>query len=520
MIPQRPAWPWSSDAARIIAAERRWQLLNYQHEDLLRGFLDAQWPAPNVEAVGQLDTSRNTLAFFCASLSTPGLHGTRADVGSNDPAAAPLISTNGVLDQMAWSAIMQRVEYYTRGMGMMFVIPYITDRGAIDLELVAPFDLQVECNPNDPKRPLRLYHLRRYFIQRGATREQISAFNVYDITDPENPRFYVVAATDITTPIGEALLPANPELSGDLYPWRYSDDTPFIPGVVFRRDATDFWGCPSLLDGLERGTYFAGALGVLSQYGAAAASFPRTYFLGCRAKGGTIIESGGQTVRSVSMMPGVTVELDVDQDVQNPQIITVAPLDPDALFRTTANYENNMLAGQGLRAADTTRTNAGANPTSAAALVITDSDRRQAQVMLAPVFRPSDLELISQIAALSNKTLGTAYPESGYSISYHVLPLTPEERARQIDEAKDERAAGMISQLELYQRYHPGTDTDGALQALVRAHKEELLLQQAIAGMPPLRTITERRAPAPAPAPEDTEDMPSAPEAPTPTEEE
>lgn len=493
------SWPWPGE--RRTQSGQRYRILSHDHDRILEEFLQAQWLPENVQALGKIDTSFNPLSTFCAALSSPGLYGKPPAIEHPDPNARPLIATGGLLDHAAWAATMQRAEYFARGLGAVALRPYLGEDNALRFELVYPHDLHVEVDPRDPMRPVRLYQLRCY--HHAATREMVHAFDVYDLTDPANPRFYVCPADKdkLAVDIGSTLTPPIPSKEGDAYPWRYQDGRPFIPHVVYRTDPTDFWGAPRRMSPLARATLTATALATLHTFDAAVSTFPRIITVGCKAISSDALQLPGKAVHSVALTPSAMLYLEVDADVTSPQVIVIPGRNPSEIFKPVQEYQANAFASAGLHVPDTTRSSSG-NPTSAAALQISDVSRREEQQRMAPILRPSDLELLGKTAATLNRVAGTAYPESGYSVSYHVLPATPDERAATVAEAETQYAQGLISKVALYQAYHPGTDSDGALQALVRAAQEQ---QQLDALLP--------KPPAPKP-PTPSDPSPTTPEDP------
>ena len=56
-----------------------------------------------------------------------------------------------------------------------------------------------------------------------------------------------------------------------------------------------------------------------------------------------------------------------------------------------------------------------------------------------------DEELLAKTAMLSNRFLGTNLPEDGYRVSYHSMPLTPDEMRSQREDIIQKMQAGLIS---------------------------------------------------------------------------
>jgi hypothetical protein len=117
-----------------------------------------------------------------------------------------------------------------------------------------------------------------------------------------------------------------------------------------------------------------------------------------------------------------------------------------------------------------------ANPASGAALHISDRQRREYQERIEPLFRASDLELLSKAAAVLNRATGTDYPESGYSIVYHRPPRSPgeEKDARERDEWLVSN--GYRSKVDVYRARYPGLTSDDAVEDLRRIAREEAII--------------------------------------------
>lgn len=488
MIPPRPTWPWEHERARVTNAATAYRLLTYQHEADLIAYYEAMWGPARSTAVGHSpELSRNTLAQYAAGMAKPGLYGEPPRVLHPDPAATPLISAGGMLDLSGWAGLMQEAEYHARGQGAVAVCPYVSQRpgAGVGFELLHPYDLHVECDPRDPMMPRRVMILR--LLHPGAGPGWF--FEVYDLTDPAAPSHRYVLADKPDAPA-----PGLPAHEGADYVWRYADGSPFIPLVFYRAALSDFWGAPYMLAGLRRSAFRSAALAELAAYNAGAASFGNTFLLNCTVRGAATItgRETQRTLQAVELLPGAMLHLEATEDDRPAQVVHRPAADPGVMFAVERGYASSVLAAHGLREPDTTRTSGSGNPTSAAALVVSDRDRREGQRVLGPIFRPSDMELIGKVAALLNRASGAALPEYGYSVSYHMLPLSPEERRAQVEEAEAQYGQGLISAVDLYQVYHPGTDADGAYQAIVQSREVEARLRAAT-GAPTQPTPTKER---------------------------
>ena len=117
-----------------------------------------------------------------------------------------------------------------------------------------------------------------------------------------------------------------------------------------------------------------------------------------------------------------------------------------------------------------------ANPTSAGALAITASAKRQIAAMVAPYFRRCDLIAVRMVAALARIGGVADWPEEGWSISYSQIPLSPQEQQAIRDEETHEKELGLVSTVDLWLRRHPGQSRAEAVAHLLRVKAEEAAL--------------------------------------------
>lgn len=487
------SWPWPEEAERVASAGARFLIATSAHETLLEQYLLQRWGETKLSVVGIVDLVANPLAAMASRLSTPGLYG-EAPAISAPEGSEPLLEA---LERAGWTSTMQGTEYFQRAQGCVALVPGLDaeqasgPRGPLVLRLVQPHDLHVEVRLGNPLVPVRLYELR---LRPDLQGKQSYAFDLWDMSNPAEPRYSILDATaklDITS----RYLPDGAQI-GAAYPWRYGDGRPYIPHVFYRVRTTDFWGGAWQLKALQRATYEASAKQIVANYAGDSASFGLTYLLGCHPRGLQVKgRRDGAAFHSLDLLPGANVLLEIEEGVTNASVVQVRPsADPRTFQDLAQDYQAQALANAGLKSADVTRQNAGANPTSAAALLISDADRRAAQRQLIPVNRASDLELFSKCAALLNNAslYPNAIPETGYSITYSVLPLSPDEESQARAAAVSERDGGLISDVELYRRLHPGTDREGAFRALVGRALDDQELQRRLAeaGVPMIKAHT------------------------------
>ena len=154
-----------------------------------------------------------------------------------------------------------------------------------------------------------------------------------------------------------------------------------------------------------------------------------------------------------------------------------------SLATFTQGYSAQMLTRAGLSSPDAQRTHA--NPTSGAALYISNKDKREAARRIEPSFRRSDIELLEKLGAMLDVVNAESVPVSGYSITYQHPAESPQEEEDRRKDIDWKTANGMMSRIDAYIELHPGTTREAAIRALVRVAQDEEELNRLIGEPPP-----------------------------------
>lgn len=467
-----PAWPWPHEQTRRDDAILRHAILDQRHGPHVELFLQAIWGKTKRATIGQIDLTANPLASVAQQLSTPGLYGTAPDIRHPGPEAESLIGADGLLDRARWQATMKEVEYYTRGMGCVAVYPKFSPDGQEDpgeapiaLEIIQPYNLHVECPPREPRRVVRLFDLTIHNLDG----RYVYAWDIWDISDPKAPKHTVVTGNP-TSP--NACVDVTAKVYGpdavkriEDYPWRYTNGRPYIPHTFYRSNERSFWATEQTA-ALATAVCHAVRLGNSALYAADFAAFGWVAAIGLIPKATSVSQQrDGTPVNSMDMMPGAIAMFDHEHPDRPGILQPIQPgADPEQMLRAAQAYNESAMATAGIGGGQATRTEG--NPTSAAALVINDEQRRAAQRQWAPNARGSDRTLLAKLAAQTwAHDLGTP-PESGYSIEYHLIPVTPGEAAEEREQARFKREQKLLSRVQLYIQLHPGCDRPAAIAAL------------------------------------------------------
>lgn len=463
-------------------------------DTLVDQWVQAQVGGAAADALGPPDLSANTLLAAAAALSTPGLYGLGEPRLSHiDPDASGLMRW---LSASGYWARMQFVQRMVIGLGD-WVLALSVESGRLCVENAHPWRVWTRCSPHNPTDVREVRWLRCRYIDPTNPAEAAWFWDTYNLDGKDGPSFSVRDADGndysnihILTADGYA---SPGGLVGQAYPYRTKDGTPFIP-FVFYSDTDDgqLWH-----DNARRGAT-RGALNsiTLSTYGLRAcmsAAMPPAIAINLEQPASQAINvgdannAGSTTAASMPSIPGTilftrTTSPDVQGSVQ--QLSVGGNL--QALNQGIASYLISQYTRLGLSSDDVQRDSA--NPTSAAALSINRSAKRERAQMVAPLFRTRDLLVIQYAAALASAAGIADWPATGWIIEYTSIPLSPEEAQAERDEDTWQKEQGLKSRIDLWLGRHPGATRDDAIVALKRVQADEAELAQAtpaIAGSEP-----------------------------------
>jgi hypothetical protein len=420
-----------------------------------------------------------------------------------------------LLDVAGYWTRMQRVHYLTLGVGDFFLAP-VMSRGQLAIRNVLPHNVYLTSEPESPSVPCGLWELRIRWLP--LSEEWVYCWDQYDlgrVDDGEEtrpPSLRVVRADraldDPTADVSTQIM-QRPALVGPAYPFRaLADDAPLLPYGYYRSsDSGDLWNW------LEKRGAARGALNSIL-YHTYAGRCARDASGSCAIVSGLDPMTGTRPVGDGSGI--VTLDLEAgallyhtQRDGEQPFVQVVGPgakLEDVSGFATA--YTIQQMVHWGLSPADITRQHA--NPTSGQALFLSAKAKREAAAIVEPMFRAADLRMLQVIVSYLRAVHypgAETYPETGYSITYAEIPESPDEEQgrRELDDWQADR--GMLSRVELYQRWHPGASREDAIAAYVQAARDGAEIEARINAAVPAAPTP------PPPPPVEAPDEPAAPPA-------
>jgi hypothetical protein len=503
---ERPMMPTQEDEARAVMQFARLSILMDDWDTMLEDWRDAHIGDERAQIWGLVDTSSNTLSERAKQLSTPGLYGSRPTWSNQDAAAEALVGERGLYDQAGWSSKMVFVNYLTIGLGDWFVRYNVNTRGQFLLELVPPHDIFLQEDPNHPGHAEQLWRLTQRYLE-APEAKWVYVWEVYDLgcmgkdkvfTRPPSFRIYLATQGARATPktrknptpaatfraggLGEDISHRfGGELVGENYPWLSLDDgLPVLPWSHYQDQDTGMLWNNFSKRGATRGAMNAALYWTYVGHCARDATGGVVIIAGLEQAGVKTVRDpqGGPPVQTHIMEPGSMVYHTITDD-KTPIVKEIAPsVNLTALLEFANQYDMKQSVRAGLNPSDTSRTNA--NPSSGAALVVSNQGKRDFSAQVQPVFRHTDLAGVKAAAIVARVGgLGT-FPESGYSIQYHSIPLSPAELKERREELLFQTDEGMASDVDQYRALHPGVSEADAMAALIKVAVEQATLKQAI----------------------------------------
>jgi len=453
--------PTLGDTRRVQVARARRRLLYGDWEaDAIRR-IRARLGAIRREAVGYPDLSANPFRSVCHQ--TAVLYDRAPRLSHPDDTDGSLANWLTVkLSESLWASKMQRIQRDTIGIREMLVRPDITSRGRLTIRPVFPDRCEIEPHDEEPDRPGTLREAR---IRKVAGVRQWT----YDEIDPEKEQYRVVDAQgEVIT--AKAL---GSGASGERYPYRWDGGRgdPYLAAVLYHATPTgELWDWSELRE-LYEATLESCVLWTFWGHCVRDASWPQRWAIDLEVKAATTEGPPGTARQGIVTDPTVLLRLtrsNPDAGASPTPPGQFAPgADPLALAEALMIFESRIAAYVGVTDPDFIRTSG--DPRSGYALAISRDGQRAAARKFEPQFRAGDEELLGMCAALLNTHLhdpeggfdderAVELPESGWSVRYLGLPLTPEEQdARRRDQLElldkgltsRERAYSVIHDLSL-----------------------------------------------------------------------
>ena len=493
--PRPPAAVPPDDATRWAESSRRRQLLEGTWRELLDERVRTLVGTLRRDAWGETSLAINPLANICRELSV--LYDTPPDIRHD---IAPIDDLSNRVRVSGLWPMMQRVQYYTRGLGNMLVRADASKDGSLTYRPVFPDMSTAQAKPERPDIPVAVQEFR----ERTVDGQREWTCDVLDVSDPENPVYRVILirntrdgngkSSDEQTDITAKVLGAD--MSGDAYPYRRRDGTPVLPYVLYHatRNGYRLWQPFEWME-LVEGTLDAAVLHQMLMHTWRDASWPQRYTVNLSVRGGGAVQTAdGRPSGAMVTDPASLLEFESPVDREENTQPMVGQFQPGGdiavMERGIADFVARLAQSADVPPSDIQRMTGQAQ--SGAAISLNNEGKRSAQRRYAESFRDSDERLMMVSAILLNRaTAGTPgatdYIEGGYRVVYREIPVSPQEREARRDEALELLAAGIIGPIRAYMSIYPDANEEDARKELAAAaaHKAGTVEPSPVPPAPP-----------------------------------
>ena len=498
VIPPRPQMPTPEDQDRSEKQLLRWRMLNHKFDEDAAEFFQDAFGEDEAAGMGMPDTTLAPLPAQTAQLTTPGLYQTApqmqgAEGDAGDRMADP---QTGAVAQCGYWARMQHVMYHAVGIGVYGLRISAVNRGTDaapnivpTLRSVQPHNVACWFNVEDPMNPIRVAELRLRSLVNPGTGRTIRHgwfWDVFDISDPTNPTFEILNATDPKDKVDYAQTFLGKTFLGNDYGWRDPEGKPFIPYAWYHpKNSGDFWH--EYRPALRTGTLRAVANWTVTGHSALWAQGNHNLVGGVppgavpsnmKPGQGLVEDADFAPISHLRVRPGMTTYLPVDDEKQ----LQVFSLTTGVNLQQSAAYSNlyNMVLAtvDGINPSDATRRSA--NPTSGAALAISQTDKRAFANSVQPQFEKADKQALRILAWVMSVATGQEYQAEGWSLTYAPIPLTPTEQKDNRDQLEWEGDKGQRSPVDVHIALNPGMTREQAINAIVQVRVDEATIAKRV----------------------------------------
>jgi len=479
--PIKPAAPTDQDQSRWDHSSLRKRLIMGAWEEDLERELTRHLPQDRREAWGPADLSSNPFEQITRQLAV--LYHENPSVTNGTEDISSLVGRSGLVTLAGLWPLMSRAQQMTLGMREAIiridVIPQdeqiaLTSSG-LQYRLVTSDMVYLEAHPDQPDIPIYYveYRLRLY------NDEPTWIADCLDIRDPANPTFRmhkIDQGGNLGIDVSDEFM--GKALIGESYPYRDLQGRPFLPIVLYHAEKTghlwdSYSGSQMVYGSLTSATLYTMWVHLVRD-----SCWAQKYVAGLSVAGLNQMDQDQIARRSsIATDPSSILVFAQDPDAQGqPMVGTFAvPVEPANLLESIAKYETRVALAAGLSPSDISRQSG--DPRSGFALAVSKAGQREAQKKYAPIMRMGDEELLSKSAMLANRYLGTSLPEAGYRVSYHSMPLAPEEIRAQREDIIGKMNAGLMSPVQAIMLMYDDMDEIEAKQLLNQIRKERLEYQ-------------------------------------------
>jgi hypothetical protein len=469
--PPVPADPM--EAARIAHTRLRRRMLDGSHRPDVEKRRQELLGSVRSAAHGPVDLSANPFRVINAERAV--LYATPPTVRHDQGDFPELTGDGGLLDQGGLWSLMQRFQAWTLGCREYLIRVHVDSTGVPRFRPVPPDMIQAIPSEDQPDQPIQIREWRlRDHPETGAP---VWTMDVLSIQDPDDPQYKVleipVNSGDVSNDWTDHFL--GGDFSGDAYPYRRADGSPFLPYVLYHAEnlGDRLFSCYDETE-LVEGSLTGAVLLSMWSHTFRDASWPQRYAVNCQPAGISQSDTDNARRSEVIADPATVLMLEPIEEGMQPSIGQwKAGASVDTMLSAIDAFLVRLSQDAGVPPSDLQRM--GGTARSGYAISLTNQGKRQQQARYRLQFKRADQVLIGLVASMLNRATGSNYPEDGYSVVHRTIALSPTEMKEKRQHLLEIARAGLISKTRAYMELNPGISQEQARRDLAIIAADRLL---------------------------------------------
>ena len=464
---QRPPLPDNEDEKRRGHSRLRRRVLEgWWRRDLDDRIAEFFQPG-TAERLGYRDQTRNLFRNLVDQLAQ--LYGKPPTIEHADADESKVADFENKMRAAELWSVMGRNQRQVVGMRESLIrVGYVPDPG-VQFRVVPPDMVWCAASPDKPNDPNVVVEARVRTLDIGGKKQARWTWDVLDIRDEPIYRVLLPGGQqnvkkdqDIT----ELVLGGT--FSGADYPYLVNGD-PVIPYVLYHAEGGgdqlwDAWTGKEIVEA----TIQISCLHTYWNYCVRDASFPLRGLAGGTVRGTATKGSNAGSRREIAADPTTMLMIDSEGSGPVQALQWGAGTDPERLQLAIDSYEQRCLTSSGISSSDLVQRGS----ESGYAISLKRSFIRERQQAMMPQLEAGDRRVLALAAALCNANDGASFPEDGWNLRYSQIPLTTEERAARVAEARAGIELGTSSIVDVVIAENPGWNRDEAIAWLERVQAE------------------------------------------------
>lgn len=461
----------ASDQARVTAAFALRKFLEGGWKSELAVHGTKQLGALRAKLVGEWDTGSNLYKSFVEQTCT------MYDEEPGQPAG----ELRDLFRAGGWWAMARQHQQYVRGLHESLVyVGWDSPEKIPTFELVTADLVTADAAPTNRSRAETIWRARSRPVP-GSRSGECAWY--WDRWSTEGEGSFTVWTNDRNRDVTGDFPDATAGWQGK-YPYIGENGRPILPFALYhdRGPAKGLWSPPERDSEIIFGTKQNALLWTAAVHGVLRASWSQRLLFNGKVKGGTTETVSGYAIRTVTPDPTAIMQVDGDNASAGEW---GSAIDIDASEKFARMYGARLSVEYGLSPADLVIESL--NPASGAAITVSQTGKRRISARDRVPMSMGDAKLAAVVAAVARAN-GVKVTTQGWSLRYHGVALTIDERSKVVPYVAQEIELGLADRVTAYQELHPGTSVEDA-EADLDAMDKRRMVSEDLGTDPAAKTV-------------------------------